>query len=81
MMPRFDWINPIQPVKQGASTMLVMFGGMALIMALALLYGFALDTVISLNAFLFVCTAVFIAASAGLYVYLGSDGCRKFNEL
>ena len=78
--PRFDWINKIQPIKQGMSCMLTMFGGMALVAALAIV-AFLLRRSIALDVYLLICTAVFIAASAALYVYLIGAGCRKFEEL
>lgn len=81
IFPRFDWINPIQPVKQGASAMLSMFGGMALIAALALVYALLLSSVLALDIFLLLCTIVFIAASAGLYIHLIKAGCRRFEAL
>ena len=79
--PRFNWINPIQPVKQGISSMLSMFGGMALIAALALLYVFLLAGTVSIDIYLLICTVVFIAASAGLYAFLIGEGSRKFEAL
>ncbi|MCL2124413.1 MAG: hypothetical protein FWH33_00300 [Oscillospiraceae bacterium] len=80
-MPKFDWINPIQPVKQSASTMLVIFGGMALVVVLAAVYGFLLSSALSLGVYLVLCTVVFVAACAGLYAHLISAGCRRFQEL
>ena len=79
--PRFDWINPIQPVKQGASAMLSMFGGMALIAVLALVYALLLSSALSLGVYLLLCTLFFLAASAGLYAHLSGAGCRKFEML
>jgi len=79
--PRFDWLNEIQPVKQGASTMLSMFGGMALIAALAIVYIFLLSGALAPDIYLLLCTLVFIIASAGLYLYLIKGGCRRFDAL
>lgn len=79
--PRFDWINPIQPVKQGASAMLSMFGGMAFIVVLALVYALLLGAVLALDIFLLICTVLFVAASVGLYLHLIRAGSRKFEAL
>ena len=79
--PRLDWVNTVQPIKQGLSSMLSMFGGMALVVAIALAYGFLLSSVIGLEMFLILCTIIFLAASAVLYFNLINGGCRKFEEL
>ena len=79
--PRFDWINPIQPVKQGVSSMLTMFGGMALIAALAILYILLPNGLLALDIYLLICTVVFIIMSASLYTYLIGAGSRKFESL
>jgi ABC-2 type transport system permease protein len=80
---RFDWINPLQPVKQGISVMLTMFGGMALIAVLVLVYTllYAVGAPLPLEIYLLLCTVVFLAASAGLYTYLIGKGSRKFETL
>ena len=79
--PRFDWINEVQPVKQSASCMLSMFGGMALIIALALVYVLLLNSVLLPEYYLLICTAVFVTLSAALYAYLSGAGARKFETL
>ena len=80
--PRFDWINPIQPVKQGLSTMLTLFGAMALIAALAIIcYALMKSDILTLRVYLLLCAALFLALSCGLFAYLKSAGCRKFEML
>ena len=79
--PRLDWINPIQPVKQGASCMLTMFGGMALVAVLLIIYIFLPGGAITPENYLLICAAVFIAASVVLYAYLIGAGSRKFEAL
>ena len=78
--PRFDWINPIQPVKQGASVMISMFGGMGLIAVLAVVY-ILLSSVLPLGVYLLICTIALAAASALLYAYLIKGGVRRFETL
>ena len=79
--PRFDWINAIQPIKQGASSMLSMFGGMALLIALALVYIFLLAGVFALDIYLLLCTIIIIVVSAVLYARLISVGSKKYESL
>ena len=79
--PRFDWVNPVQPVKQGLSAMLSMFGGMALIMALVLVYVFLARGAMTTEVYLLICTGVFAAVAAGLYGYLAGAGCKRFESL
>jgi ABC-2 type transport system permease protein len=79
--PWFDWINPLQPVKQGMSVMLTLFGCMALVIVLALVYAFLLSSAISLEIYMLLCTVVFFAASLGLYAYITGAGSRKFDRL
>ena len=79
--PRFDWINPIQPVKQGISSMLTMFGGMALLSVLVILYIFLPGGSLSIESYLLICFGLFTAASGGLYAYLVNSGSRKFESL
>ena len=79
--PRFDWINPIQPVKQGMSAMISMFGGMSLIVALALVYALLLGPALALDYYLLYCTVAFLAVSAGLYASLMRGGVSKFEAL
>jgi len=81
LFPRFDWINPIQPVKQGLSGMLSMFGGMALVVVLALAYVFLLHGALSPEVYMLLCTAAFIAVSAVLYIWLTGTGSRRFEML
>jgi len=79
--PRFDWINPIQPVKQGISSMLTTFGGMALIGVLVVLFLILSIWELSIESYLLICFGLFIAASGGLYAYLVNSGSRKFESL
>ena len=79
--PRFDWINPIQPVKQGMSAMLSIFGGMALVAALVVVYVLLPAGQVALGGYMLVCSAFFAAASAALYAYLIGPGGRKFEAL
>jgi ABC-2 type transport system permease protein len=79
--PRFDWVNEIQPVKQGASTMLTMFGAIAFIAVLVILYIFVLSAFLAIEYYLLVCVALFAVLSLILYGYLRRGGSRRFESL
>ncbi len=79
--PKFDWINELQPIKQGASVMLTMFGAMALVAAIILLYAFVLSNVFNIELYLTICAAFFAVLSGALYGYLRRGGSRRFEAL
>ena len=79
--PRFDWINPVQPVKQGLSSMLTMLCGMALLGVTALTYVFLSSKMFEFDIYLLICTGALIAISAGMYAYLIGAGSRRFEAL
>ena len=79
--PRFDWINPLQPVKQGMSVFIALLGEMALMLTLVLLYAFVFIDTIKLDHYLYLCIALFLTVSALLYLYLSKAGSRKFESL
>ena len=79
--PRFDWINPIQPVKQGISSMLSMFGGFAFVALLVVVYALLMQGALAPEIYMLLCTIVFAAASAGLYAYVTGPGSRRFEAL
>lgn len=79
-MPKFDWLNETVCVKQGASTMLTMFGSMGLILVPVLLY-IMLGSSISLTLYMLICLAVFALGCVGLYFYLVRRGTVLFENL
>ena len=79
--PRFDWTNPIQPVKQGLSSILTLFGGIGVIVALIFIYALFFSFWISIDLFLVICLAASIIVSAAVHSYLKNAGSRKFEEL
>ena len=80
-LPKLDWTNEVQVVKQSMSTMAGMFGAMALIVGMALLYVFLLRDLLTLTAFLWLCTAFFAVAAIGCYGYLKKGGANKWLTL
>lgn len=77
-LPKLDWTNEVQVVKQSTSTMAGMFGAMALVAGMALLYVFALRGLLTLTAYLWLCTAFFAFAAVGCYGYLKKGGSKKW---
>lgn len=80
-LPKLDWTNETLVVKQSASTMAGIFGAMALVAGLALLYAFLLGGVLTLTTYLWLCTAFFAIAAVGCYGYLKKGGSRKWLAL
>jgi ABC-2 type transport system permease protein len=79
--PRLDWLNEVQVVKQSVSAVVSMFGAPVLLAGLGLLYYFALKDIVSAGAFVWLCAAVFAAASCGVYHYLCTGGANRFEKL
>ena len=79
--PRFDWTNPIQPVKQGLSSILTLFGGIGLILALLFAYALFFSFWMPVEVFLTLCAAAALGTSAGLYYYINNAGSRRFEAL
>jgi ABC-2 type transport system permease protein len=79
--PKFDWINELQPIKQGVSVLLSMFGAFALVAALAVLYVFILSSIVNIELYLTLCAALFAVLSGTLYGYLRIGGSRRFEAL
>ncbi|SHI19962.1 ABC-2 type transport system permease protein [Sporobacter termitidis DSM 10068] len=79
--PRFDWLNELQPIKQGVSVLITMFGSMAFMAALILLYVFVFSGVLTIELYLTACAALFAVLSGVLYGYLKNGGSRRFEAL
>ncbi len=81
LFPKFDWINEIQPIKQGVSTLVSMAGSFALVAALILLYVFALSPLVAAETYLFLCAALLVILTLILFAYLKKGGSRRFAAL
>jgi len=79
--PKLDWTNEIYVVKQGMSAMIIIFGLMGIIIALALGYVFLFSKFISLIVFLWLCTWLLVVITAILYAWLLTSGVKKFEKL
>ena len=80
-LPKMDWISETAAVKQSASTLVDMFGAMALVLIPGALYLTVLDGMILPELFGIGLTVVYALISALLYRYLCTSGCRIFEEL
>lgn len=81
LFPKFDWINEIQPIKQGMASMLTMFGAAAIVGVLVLIYAFLLGSLMTAETYLLLCAALLILLS-GLFInYLEKGGTRRFDAL
>ena len=79
--PKFDYINETAVIKNSMSVMITMFASWGVLAAPVILYVAALDGVIGLTAYLYICAALLAAACAAMYVYLGRGGARRFDAL
>lgn len=79
--PRFDWINEIQPIKQGISTMLAMLVGFVSVLVPILVYAFALAGKVTGGQYLLLCTAVFAVGDALMLRWLNTRGARLLTQL
>ncbi|NLB29758.1 MAG: hypothetical protein GX823_06000 [Clostridiales bacterium] len=80
-MPKFDWLNELQPVKQGVPTVLVMFGTIAVIAGIAMLYGFALSSFLGITSFAWLLIIVLAVIDFLLVYWIVTRGARKFDAL
>jgi len=81
LKPRFDWINDIQPLKQGMPVITIMFGSWGILITVGLLYGFFLRHFINLNYFLLIFDAAVAAITVLLARWLYTVGQRRWDEL
>lgn len=80
LFPRFDWINETVVVKQSASVMAAVLGGMAIV-AIPVMLFFAAYSIMSAEMYLILCAAVFAAASVALYAWTVTRGVKRFENM
>lgn len=78
--PKFDWVNETACVKQSMPVMLTMFISMGLVFVLCAGY-FLLESLLSLNAYMYVVLLIIVVVNALLYYMLMTWGVRRFQEL
>ena len=79
--PKFDYINETAVIKNSLSVVIAMFGSWGVLAAPVVLYVAALDGLLGVTAYLYICAALLAAACAAMYIYLGRGGERRFAAL
>jgi len=76
--PRFEWINEATAIKQSMSAMISVFGGMGIIAAPCLIYGFWLRDAVSVDVYCVICSAVFLLLSLVVWYVISTYGEKKY---
>ena len=79
--PKFDYINETAVIKQSMSTMICMFGTMAVVLVLGLVYALLLTSVIAPAAYLAGCLALLVIICGIMWRYLAHGGSVRFAAL
>lgn len=79
--PKFDWVSETVAVKQSASTMISLFGAMAIIIAPIVLYGMVFSAWLDVDLYLFLCGAAFLVLALVLRGYLKTGGQKVLERL
>lgn len=79
--PKFDWVNETVVVKQSMSVMIMMFGFMALVMGIVILYVGVCMNFMSPTIYTYLWTGVLAVGSVILYYCLKTWGTRRFESL
>ena len=79
--PKFDWVNETVVVKQSMSVMIMMFGFMALVMGIVILYVGVCMNFMSPTIYTYLWTGVLAVGSVSLYYCLKTWGTRRFESL
>lgn len=79
--PKFDYINETVVIKQSMSTMICMFGSMAVVLVLSLLYVLLLASTVAPILFLAICLALLAIACTLMWRYLAHGGSLRFAAL
>jgi ABC-2 type transport system permease protein len=76
-VPKFEFSNEVEVIKQSIASLLAVFGGFALLVTFGFLYSL-LDKVLSSNMSLFLIGIFLYAISIGLYVLLKPTSRKQF---
>lgn len=80
VFPRFDWVNETMVVKQSASVMVAVLGGMAIGAVPAILF-IPAHSVMPVELYLILCTAAFAVATAAIYAWITTSGVKRFENM
>lgn len=81
LFPRLDWLSETTVIKQSTSTMIAVFGGMAAVIAPAILYALVLSGHMGLELFIALVLVFYVLVSAALVWFLDGKGRRLFAGL
>ena len=81
LWPRLDWISEAVVVKQSASVMVSVFGGMAVLALPVILYMAWLNAIIAPGVYMLGALVFMAALCAGLYGFVRTGGVRRFEML
>lgn len=79
--PKFDWINETAAIKQSLSTILTMFGGMAVVAVPAMLYLYVLSGHIYVTVYIVFVTLLWLILCTVMFLFLRTKGNRHFAAL
>lgn len=79
--PKFDWINETVCVKQSMPVMITMFVSMGIAALIAMVYGYLLIDIMSMQTYMYVVIGVVILIDIGMYYLLQIWGIKKFDTL
>ncbi len=79
--PKFNWTNEIVAVKQSLSSILTMFGSMAIVILPIILYITLFVDVLAVETYMWLVSVVLAIICLGLYEYIKRRGTRIFMEL
>ena len=74
-------LNETAVIKNSMSVMITMFASWAVLAAPVILYVIALDGVLTVTVYMYICAALLAAACAAMYIYLGRSGAARFAAL
>jgi len=80
LLPRFDWLSEMVVIKQSASVMISVFGGIAVVALPALVYIFLARGVPG-DIYMAMCALLFLILSLIMLAFLRGKGTKIFNNL
>jgi len=80
LLPKLDWTNEAQAIKQSGAAFIVAFGGMGLVALVIILFA-ALYKYVSANLMLLLITVFFVINSFLIYLWLTKKGEKRFEAL
>ena len=79
--PKFNWVNETVAVKQSLSTILAMFGGMAILIIPVVVYLVIFMHIMSVETYMWGVSVTLALICFGLYEYIKHRGTKIFMEL